>query len=210
MEKYVKIKITTVLLLFCFFEIPSVLNAQEYYRVVETKGVITSGGKEIKIGGLYLKGQKVDWKGRQWMKVTRNGQEYRVDSNGIKKSHTKTEKTQKISNIYLIHRGWDQNNKGDTINYSQQCYYLIGKKDFLYFERKASEKDVLVEAVWNYKGEQMSSPIKCTSDGNSYIITAMIFKDMKDTNNIRISICEKKDGYLYNDYTHGLNIYYYP
>ena len=209
MEKYEKIKIT-ILLLFYFLEFPSVLHAQEHYRVVETKGVITSGGKEIKIGGLYQKGQKVDWQGNQWMKVSRNGQEYRVDRNGIKKSHTKTEKTQKISKNYLYHRGWDQNNIGDTIHYSQQSYYLIGKKDFLYFERKASGKDVLIEAIWDYNGEQMSSPIELTSDGNSYIITPKIFKDMKQTNIIKISICEKKDRYLENVYIHGLTIVYYP
>lgn len=209
MESQNKIKVVLLLSLFLYMGV--YVYAQEYYRIVEKSGNIMSDGKAMKVGDLYRKGQKIDWPyGIAWLRVTRNGKNYKVTRDGIKRSQMNTSNNAQLTSIrYLSHRGWDTNVIDSTLHYSQQSFHLIGKKDFLYFERKSSENDVQIEAIWDYNGKQLSVPIDCTDDGKFYIITPKVFNNIKTINKIRLSIREtNKEGGLRNEYTHGLEIIY--
>lgn len=214
METQNKIKVVLLLSLFLF--LGTRIHAQKYYRVVDRSGGnIKNKGIPIKVGDLYRDGQHkiIDWPNRgSWLEVTRDGNGYIVDRNGIKKDRNGSSKhVQLTGKRYLTHKGWDTIS-GDIIHYSQCNYYLVGKKDFLYFERKSREENVKMEAVLDRNEGKISIPIECTTiDGACYyIITSKIFRNQNAADSIKLSIRETKESYLYNEYTHGLKIVYYP
>lgn len=202
-------QIVVLLLLFVLIIARLSVQAQDVYRVVEMSGQIMSNGKQIKVGDIYRKGQKLDWPfGRHWLRVTKDGKNYKVTRDGIKKIQARSSKQPQATQVrYLSHRGWDTSTAGGTEHYSTQTYYLIGKNDFLYFERQSTEAHVLMEAVWDDNGHTMTAPIECTDDGRYYIVSSNLFKIVK-RDSVRISIQETSDGYLSKEYTHGLQIVY--
>lgn len=215
METQNKIKVVLLLSLFLF--LGTRIHAQKHYRVVNISGKnIKNNGIPIKKGDLYLDGQHkiIDWPNRgSWLEVTRDGDGYRVDRNGIKKIRNGSSKhVQPISRKFLTHKGGETISGDSIIHYSQRNYYLIGKKDSLYFERKSREENVKIEAVLDKPEGKLSMPIECiTIDGACYyVFTSKIFKNQNTVDSLTLSIRETKEGYIYNEYTHGLKIVYYP
>lgn len=216
METQNKIKVVLLLSLLLFLGTQITTHAQKHYRVVDISGKnIKNKGIPIKKGDLYSDGQYkiIDWPDRSWLEVTRDNDCYHVDRNGMKKIGTGSSKhVQVIEKKFLTHKGWDTISGDSIIHYSQRNYYLIGEKDLLYFERKSREENVKIEAVLDREEGKISIPIECTTiDGECYyILTPKIFRNQNAADSIILSICETKEGYLYNEYTHGLKIFYYP
>lgn len=217
METKNKIKVALLLSLFLFLGTRISIHAQKKYRVVDKSGKnIKNNGIPIKKGDLYLDGQHkiIDWPNRDsWLEVTRDQDCYLVNRNGIKKIRTGSSKhVQLIDRRYLTHKGWDTISGDSIIHYSQCNYYLVGKKDFLYFERNSREENVKLEAVLDSNEGKLSIPIECTTiDGSCYyVITPKIFRNQNTVDSLTLSIRETKEGYLYNEYTHGLKVVYYP
>lgn len=217
METKNKIKVALLLSLFLFFGARISIHAQKPYSVVDTSGDdIRIKGRLIEEGDLYWDDQhkQIEWpNGTPWLQVTRDGKNYEVTRNGKKEIKIDISKRiQPISKKSLGHKGWDTISGDSIIHYSQRNYYLIGKKDFLYFERNSREENVKMEAVLDRNEGKLSIPIECTIiDGSCYyVITPKIFRNQNATDSIKLSIRETKEGYLYNEYTHGLKIIYYP
>lgn len=218
METQNKIKVALLLSMFLFIETPVRIHAQKHYRVVDMSGKnIKNKGIPVKIGDLYLDGQHktIDWPSRSWLEVARDKDDcYHVNRNGMKKKRTggTSEHVQVFERRFLTHRGWDTINRDSIINYSQHIYYLIGKNDYLYFERKSREENVKIEAVLDRDEGKIAIPIEYTTiDGKFYyVITPKIFRKQNVTDSVKLSIRETKEGYTYNEYNHGLKIVFYP
>ena len=215
METQNKIKVVLLLSLFLF--LGTRIHAQKHYRVVDRSGNnIKNKGIPIKVGDLYRDGQHkiIDWPNRgSWLEVTRDGYDYLVNRNGIKKNGNGSSKhVQPIRRRDLTHKGWETISGDSIIHYSQRNYYLIGKKDYLYFERKSREENVKIEAVLDKPEGKLSMPIECITIDRAcyYVITPKIFRSQNTVDSLKLSIRETKEGYIYNEYTHGLKIVYYP
>ena len=217
METKNKIKVALLLSLFLFFGARISLHAQKPYSVVDTSGDdIRIKGRLIEEGDLYWDDQhkQIEWpNGTPWLQVTRDGKNYEVTRNGKKEIKIDISKRiQPISKKSLGHKGWDTISGDSIIHYSQRNYYLIGKRDFLCFERKSREENVKIEAILDKSEGRQSIPIECkTIDGTSYyVITPNIFRKQNTVDSLKLSIRETKEGFLYNEFSHGLKIVYYP
>ncbi len=207
-----KNKLTFLLLILFMLPFSINLQAQVSYRVLKVHGQITQNGKVIKKGGVFIRGSKIRtiWpqSGNPWIHATRKGKTYSITRNGIKEiSHHSTD-VQLTETKYLIHRGFSFSDADSIIHYSNQNYYLIGKNDFLLFERKSKENNVLVEAVSVDTTINLRVPINLTENERYYVITPVLFKRIKPQTSVKIYIHESKDDYIYDDYRYGLEIHY--
>lgn len=190
MRNIISIKIA-ILIVIAFFIHPNSTCAKEYriLRLWNCKSIKI--GKEVmKVGSTFRDGMVIHWtNARQLMEVedVLSGKVIKIGQKSFEKNKVKTLMDLMTKEKSMGHRSYTSGEQ----YYTKKDYYLADSLHFPVLD--ITNSNSIIEALWEYKGKEIITPIKLTDDGKFYIITPDIYGNKKP-HDIKLNIRERING----------------
>ena len=167
---------------------------------------IVIGEKKMKEGDYFSDGLTIHWtNSRQMMEIIE------VPSGKITKIAKKGFDDHKAKSLWDFFTSVNSAGHRSFTNghyYTENYYYLADSLHIPTMEN--ADPNTISEAIWEYNGEQIVTPIQRTNDGKFYIITQAIYKN-KEPGDVNLIIREREDGLDWiNNVYQGIPITYIP
>lgn len=201
-------KRNVILIVFCLFIHANFMDAKEYriLRLWNCKS-IKIGNNVMTVGNTFHDEMTIHWtNARQLMEVeeTVTGETMKIGQKGFERKKVKTLLDLLTKEESMGHRTYTSGEQ----YYTEKDYYLTDSLHFPVLDIPNS--NATIEALWEYKGKEIITPIKLTDDGKFYIITPDVFGNKKPRD-IKLSIRERVNGRDWtNNVYHDIPILYIP